>query len=235
MTTWASRGRTGVLARTAQRFEGPATQDVLRRLKHLHVVNIVTMFGAMFLFSALPFFVLISSFANRRVEDDLSQHLGLNAEASRQVEALFQASSAHSTSAIVLALLLTGAGTLGVASCVQAIYEQVFGQVRHGPGNISRLLLWIAGLCGWFALDSLIATTTHPWPGHVVLDGVLVLLVTMVFFGWSMHLLLGGRIPWHSLLRPAVVTAALWIGLQIFAANYFSVTVISDSRLYGSV
>jgi membrane protein len=223
------------VAGAAQRFEGSAAQEVVRRLKDLHVVTIITMFGAMFLLSALPFVILISSFANRRVEDDLSQHLGLNAEAARTVEGLFQTSSTYSASAIALALLLTGAGTVGVASCVQSIYEQVFGQVRHGPGNVTRLVLWIAGLCGWFVLDSLIATATHHLPGHLVLDAVLVLLVTAVFFGWSMHLLLAGKVPWRRLLRPAIVTAVLWIGLGAFAASYFSVTVISDNRLYGSV
>ena len=217
------------------RFEGSAAQECARRLRGLHFVNVITLFGAMFLLSALPFIILMGSFANRRIDHDLTHHLGLNAHAARIVEQLFQASSAHSTSAIVLALALTGAGIVGVAGCVQGIYEQVFGLAHRSAGVIPRLVLWIAGLFGWFLVDNVISTATHHLPAHLVLDAVAVLLATVAFFWWSMHLLLAGNMPWRALLWPAVFTAALWIGLQVFAAFYFSSTITSDSRLYGNV
>ena len=50
-----------------------------------------------------------------------------------------------------------------------------------------------------------------------------------------MHFLLAGRVPWRRLIHAAVLTALLWIGLELFSAAYFSAALISDSRLYGTI
>ncbi|MGE5285624.1 MAG: hypothetical protein ACM3ML_00150 [Micromonosporaceae bacterium] len=184
-----SNGWTDVVTGARRWFEGSAVQEYARRLKGLHFVNAIMLFGATFLLSALPFIIVMGSFANRRIDHDLSQHLGLNAQAARTVEQLFRTSSAHPTSAIVLALLVTGAGIIGVAGCVQGMYEQVFGLPHHSAGSIPRLVLWVAGLFGWLLVDSVLSTATHHLPAHLVLDTVGVLLATIAFFWWSMHLL----------------------------------------------
>jgi hypothetical protein len=46
---------------------------------------------------------------------------------------------------------------------------------------------------------------------------------------------LARRVSRRLLLRPAVVTALLRIGLEVFSSVYFSSSVISDSRLYGTI
>jgi uncharacterized BrkB/YihY/UPF0761 family membrane protein len=50
-----------------------------------------------------------------------------------------------------------------------------------------------------------------------------------------MRFLLAGRVSWRLLLRPAAVTALLRIGLEVFSSACFSCSVISDSRLYGTI
>jgi membrane protein len=55
------------------------------------------------------------------------------------------------------------------------------------------------------------------------------------FFGWTVHFLLAGRVHWRRLVRPAILTALLWIGLELFSAAYFSTAIISDSSLYGTI
>jgi uncharacterized BrkB/YihY/UPF0761 family membrane protein len=50
-----------------------------------------------------------------------------------------------------------------------------------------------------------------------------------------MRLLLTGAVVWRSLFVPAVVSAFFWIGLDIFAAVYFSSSITTDSRLYGQI
>jgi membrane protein len=55
------------------------------------------------------------------------------------------------------------------------------------------------------------------------------------FFWWTMYFLLAGRASWRILLRPAALTALLWIGLELFSSVYFSSSIISDSRLYGTI
>src|SRR4051812_17393991 len=205
------------------------------RLKDLRFVDSITLFGALFLMSALPFMILMSSFTNRRIEDDLTHHMGLDAHAAAVVDQLFVNSSSSSTSALILALAITIAGAIGVASAVQTDYEQIFGVTHHGAGNLVRLLIWVAGLCGWLALDSLISAVTHNLPAGLLLDVLLGLLVTLAFFWWSMHFLLGHQLAWRRLFAPALATAVFWLGLEGFAALYFSSTINTDSRLYGTI
>lgn len=55
------------------------------------------------------------------------------------------------------------------------------------------------------------------------------------FFWWTMHFLLGGRVSWRRLLPAAIATGACFAGLGIFSRFYFSSTIISDSRTYGTI
>ena len=50
-----------------------------------------------------------------------------------------------------------------------------------------------------------------------------------------MHFLLAGRAPWRVLLRPAFVTALLWIALALFSTISLSSSIVSDSKLYGTI
>src|SRR4051794_40818840 len=116
---------------------------------------------------------------------------------------------------------------------VQNIYEQIFGQVHHGTGNVIRLFVWVAGLIGWLAVDGVVSTATHHLPAHLVLDTVLILLATTLFFGWSVHFLLAGNVAWPNLILAAAVTAVFWIGLAGFAALYFSPAITPPRKPYG--
>src|SRR3954464_2137183 len=107
--------RVGAVAR--RRYDGSAAQTMVTRLKALDFFNSITLFGAMFLLSALPLMVLVSSFANRRIEHDLTHHLGLNAQAAAVVEGLFRHSHTRAPVAVAFALPLGFAGTVGAPVC----------------------------------------------------------------------------------------------------------------------
>jgi membrane protein len=55
------------------------------------------------------------------------------------------------------------------------------------------------------------------------------------FFWWTMHFLLAGRVPWRKLLPSAVITGVFFGGLGVFSRFYFSGTIISDSKTYGTI
>jgi len=221
--------------RIQRRYTGSAVQQIVSRLHAVDFVNSITLFGAVFLLSTLPFIILMSSFANRRIEDDLSQHLGLNTQASRIVEQLFSHPASPSTPAVVIAVLFSVVGAAGVAGTLQNDYERIFGTIHHGKGNALRLLIWAGGICGWFMLDALISAGTRPLPAGGVLNAVIGFVATYVFFWWSMHFLLAGNVPWVRLRPAAAVTAVLWLALEGVAALYFSSTITSDSRIYGTI
>ena len=211
-------------------------EEFALRLKAINLFTTTTMFGATFLLSALPLIILVSALASRHVEEGLAEHLGLNARATQIVSQLFRHSAQHSTAAMVLALLVACAGSVGLAQLVQASYEQIFGQSHLRRGNVIRWLLWSLTLCTWLAVDLVLnAATRSLGVGGLGMDAVASLAATVAFFWWSMHLLLRGQVPWRGLLVPAVVTAVFWMGLEGLGALYFSSSITSDSRLYGAI
>jgi len=226
----------GRLARKArQRYEGSLPQEFVRRLNELDFMNTIVLFGGAFLFSLLPLIILMSSFANVRVDEGLTHHLGLNAHAASIVQDLFDTHAGHPVEAIVLAFLVSLAGVFTVASCVQTSYEKVFGQARQRHGNAIRLFLWIVALGGWFVYDAVVIGQTAHLTAGAILGEAGVLVGSLIFFWFSMYLLLAGAVPWRHLLVPALSSAVFWVGLSIFAEIYFSSSIVTDSRLYGKV
>jgi membrane protein len=123
-----------------------------------------------------------------------------------------------------------------VASSLQQIYEKVFGQDHpRGLGELSRLLTWIVVLCGAVVVESLAERPVSA----VAAGGWLAPLVTVAimtpFFWWTMHFLLAGRVRWRTLLSSALITGVFYGGLGVFSKFYFSETIISDSKTYGTI
>ena len=222
------------LAAARDRFEGSPAQIFLRQLGALDFANSIVLFGASLLISVLPFVILMSSLANHRNDTDLSRHIGLNSQGALIVSQLFRSSPAHSIAAMVTALILAVAGTLAVASSLQMIYERVFGQPHRGWKDVLRFATWVGVLFGFLVADSVISDPVHALAGPVG-QGLVTYIGVAAFFWWTMYFLLAGRVSWRRLIRPAIVTALLWIGLELFSLAYFSSSVISDSRLYGTI
>jgi membrane protein len=229
------RLRVRALAGSAHgRFEGSPAQTFLRQLGALDFTNSIILFGSALLISVLPFVILLSSLANHRIDTDLSRHIGLNRQGALIVSQLFRSSPAHSTAAIVTALVFAAVGTIAVASSLQVIYERVFGQPRRGWKDVPRFVTWAGVLFGALVADSVISGPVRAMAGPPG-QGLITYAGVAGFFWWTMQFLLAGRVPWRLLLRPALLTALFWIGLELFSSVYFSASIISDSRLYGTI
>jgi len=231
----ALRPRARALAGAARgRFDGSPVQVFLRQLGALDFVNTSVLFGAALLISVLPFIILLSSLANHRIDNDLSRHIGLDQQGALVVSQLFRSSPADSAAGIVTALIFAAVGTMAVANSLQEIYERAFGQQHRGWKDVPRFAAWVGVLFGVLVAESLITNAVHATIGPVGL-GVLTCAGVAAFFWWTMHFLLAGRVSWRLLLRPAILTALFWIGLELFSSVYFSASIVSDSRLYGTI
>jgi membrane protein len=217
-----------------RRFEGSPAQTFVRHLAAVDFTNTIVLFGAALLISVLPFVILLSSLANHRIDTDLSRHIGLDTQGARIVSQLFRASPAHSAAAIAAALVFATAGTMAVAGSLQVIYERVFGQPHRGLRDVLRFAIWVGVLFGTLVAESLISGPVRAATGAVG-QGLASYAGVTAFFWWTMWFLLAGRVSWRLLLRPAILTALFWIGLEVFSAVYFSAAIISDSRLYGTI
>jgi membrane protein len=223
------------LAAARDRFEGSPAEDFVRELKALDFSNQAILFGAGLLVSLLPFLILLSAFANARVDDDIALRLGLDRRASGIVTHLFTSSPASLNVATATSLIFLTAGTLAVASSLQQIYEKAFHQAHRGLRGLYRLLIWIVALCLAVTLESLAGRAARSLAGGVVLAELVTLAIMTPFFWWTMHFLLAGRIAWRRLLPSAIATGVFFTGLGIFSKIYFSATIIADSKTYGTI
>src|SRR4051794_40481495 len=99
-----SRGRVRTVR---ERYYASWAGELGRELKALDFVNWITIFGATLLWSALPLIILLSSFANERIDDDLSRHIGLDSRGARIVETLFRDTPARGVEPIVTGFLFS--------------------------------------------------------------------------------------------------------------------------------
>lgn len=215
------------------RYEASWVQEFATQLKALHVFEWATIFGAELLWSALPFIILLSSLANERVDDDLSRHIGLNAQGARIVEHLFRRTPAHATAAVLIGLLLSFAGIIAVVSALQVLYERVFGK-PHRTRDFPRLIIWVAVFLATAVLEGITGGPVRSATGPVA-QALLGFVLVTGLFAWTMHFLLAGRVAWRSVIRPALITGVCWVALSVFSSQYFSSTVIDDSKTYGTI
>jgi membrane protein len=217
------------------RYDRSFARDVLRGLGAVDFADRIIIFGACLLVSVMPVIIALSAFTSHRIQDDITRHLGLGAQGRRIVDGLFKASVTSLNLAVLVSVVLSFAGTIAVARSVQVMYERAFAYppLANAQGWL-RCLVCVVAMSGVVIADGAIERTLIDDVGHVVF-GVVQLVPFTLFFWWSIHFLLGGREPWRRVLAAAIATGLFWIGLGVFAAFYFSSTIVSDSTTYGTI
>ena len=216
------------------RYEGSWIEAFVAQLKTLHFFDWTMIFGAELLWSALPFIILLSSLADERIDDDVSRHIGLNGEGARLVRTLFRNSPSHALVPIVTGLLFTLVGVISVVASLQLLYERAFDLEHRGWRDLPRYIAYVGILFGVLIVEGSISGSERRAAGTVG-QALLTFVVVTVFFGWTMHFLLAGRVTWRLVIRPALFTALLWVALAFFSSAYFSSVIIDDSRTYGTI
>jgi membrane protein len=227
---WARRRLDAARAR----YQGSWAQDTGAQLTDLHFFDWTIIFGAELLWSALPFMIILSSLANQRVDDDLSRHIGLDSRGAHIVQSLFRNSPSHAVVAILTGLLFSFAGIISVVASLQVLYERAFEQEHRGWRDFPRYVIWAVVLFAILVAEAGIDGPERNAVGPIV-QALLTFVVVAIFFLWTMHFLLAGRVRWHHLVRPALVTALLWLAFGVFSSAYFSTTIVDDSKTYGTI
>jgi membrane protein len=232
----ASRPAAGnALSAARARFDRSLAGSFLRQLRALDFANQAILFGAGLLVSLLPFVILLSAFASQRVDDAISLRLGLDPRAAGIVDHLITSAPATANVATITSLIFVTFGMFAVASSLQQIYEKAFGQDHRGLRDWYRLLAWVVVLCLAVTLESVVGRPVRDAPGGGWLAPLVTAAIMAPFFWWTMDFLLAGRVPWSRLLPSAVLTGIFYGGLGVFSRFYFSDTIISDSKTYGTI
>ena len=97
------------------------------------------------------------------------------------------------------------------------------------------MLAWIVVSCLAVAFDSVAERPVSSAAGGGWLAPLVAIAIMTPFVWWTMHFLLAGRVPWRRLLPSAIITGVFFGGLGVFSKFYFSETIISDNKTYGTV
>ena len=217
-------------------YEGSAAQDLVKGLDRVEFGNWILIFGASFLLSVLPLIVLLSAFANTRVDQRIETRLGLNHDETHIIDNLFKASHGGWSFGVVLALIFSLAGTIAVARSIQKLYQVIFDQPDvKGWANVLRCFVWVAVAALEIYVDALISRPLGDLPAGRVFLGLGNLVIATALFWWGLHWLLRGRESWRRLFPAGLATGVFWVGLGAFAGFYFPSTIESDNRLYGAI
>jgi hypothetical protein len=185
-------------------YQGSVVQDLVRGLGEVEFGDWIIVFGASILLSVLPLIILLGALANSRVDDNIATRLGLNREGSHIVESLFTSSShAGWNFGVVVALVLSLAGTIVVARSVQRLYQQVFAHPDiRGWANVLRCFVWALVVAGEVVLDALISRPLRDFPAGRVFLGLGNLVIVTVFFWWGFTISCVGESPGNASSLP---------------------------------
>ena len=108
-------------------------------------------------------------------------------------------------------------------------------QDQQGIRDLYRLLTWIVVLGVVVVAETVAERPVSTGAAGGWLAPLVTIGIMTPFFWWTMHFLLAGRVPWRTLLPSAIITGVLYGGLGEFSKFYFSGTIISDSKTYGTI
>jgi membrane protein len=125
---------------------------------------------------------------------------------------------------------------IGIATNLQLWYQRVYDQPpsRDWMHQLVNRLVWVAGLLVNLWLHVKVERQVGP-AGHHVLIFAALFVIDVLFWWWTLHILLLGRVSWRELLPAGLATAFCYAGLGVFSSIFFSKSIISNEKSYGPV
>jgi membrane protein len=168
-----------------------------------------------------PLVVAISAVTQRLAHRDVSfyitRFLGLHGASATDVQRLFGRSAASiSTADLLLGMFVAIVFAATVATVQQRGFELIWTLPRiTGVRSYIRQLVWAPALAAFCVAVLLAGRAGHWLDHHVVGVGSLSMtitqaVVTLLFFWWTQHWLLRGRVRWRSLL-PGALAVSLFL------------------------
>jgi membrane protein len=168
-----------------------------------------------------PLLVAISAVTRRLAHRDVSfyitRFLGLHGDSQRYVQALFSRSASSVTTVdLLLGMVFSILFAATVATVQQRGFEMIWTLPRvAGIRSYVRQLVWAPALAA-YSVAVLLAGRGGQWidrhlvPVGPVLTSLLQGALTLLFYWWSQHWLLRGRIRWRSLF-PGALAVSLFL------------------------
>jgi len=199
-------------------------------------MNSAVMFAGLFLVCFFPFLAVVDAATGRNTQRTITDRMGLNPQAAKDVDALISAGHQTVSALSVLGAIVLVLFAVGIPGVLQAWYQKVYDQPPpHGSlKSLVYKLVWVAGFLAYLWLEALAGQQTGPAGGRL-LTFVCEFAIAVLFWWWTVHFLLHGRIGWRALLPAALATGFCLTGLAVFSLLLFSGSVTSGEKSYGPI
>jgi membrane protein len=220
----------------AARVKSGAAGSVWNRLNAVDFMNSSLQFAALGVLCLFPFLIVVSAGTGHDLRRTVIARMGLDHQAANDVNTLIAPGNHAVTSLDVVGGILIILGAIGIASTLQAWYERVYEQrpARRWWKQLANRLLWLLGFIVYLAAQEFIAVELTDVGARVPIY-VVTLAIAVVFYWWSLHVLLLGRLGWGELLPGALATAVCITGLGVFSSLLFSGQIVSSANDYGPI
>ncbi len=211
-------------------IEDTLVARVWRRLNALGFLERSLQFSAAFILFFIPFLLAVSAAIGRNLPKALASRSGFNPRATHDVTTLFAHGRTPVTLFTVVTAIVAIAGADSMAKTLQSWYESVFGRSAGRWSKRGHRALWLVGAAGYLALEFLIGRRLGP-PGGAVAQFVL----SVGFWWWSAHCLLGGQVPWRRLLGTGLSTAVCYVGVGLYVRLWAPWAIVQNQTSYGPI
>jgi membrane protein len=193
-------------------------------------------FSALLAICFFPILAVIEEIFGGSVSHVIVVRMGLNHQAAADVDALISGGKEARESLTVLSAVVLVLFALGVAGSLQGWYQEIYDRPPlYGPwkGLASRAV-WLIVFFGWITVQVQIGQHVGPFGYHVAVF-LAEFAVSVIFWAFSVYLLLLGGVGWRELIPTGLATAFCLTGLSVFSALLFSSSVISGEKEYGPI
>ncbi|MEV8100141.1 YhjD/YihY/BrkB family envelope integrity protein [Streptomyces sp. TLI_235] len=195
-------------------------------------------FAALGLVTLVPLLIVVAAvdpFRQRGFAHWVVDGMGLPGRTAVPVEHLFAADQHIRSTASVLSLLSLALFGLSFVAAVQTVYERIWRLPSPSWRHLWRQVLWLGALTVFLVVEVETGAVLRPGWWDTAERLLLLAAMSVAFFWWGQHFLLGGRIGWRVLLPGALATTAGLGGLRVFSALVFDPMVVSNAESYGTV
>jgi membrane protein len=217
-------------------MKGSAAGSVWYRLNAVDFMNSSLQFAALGVLCLFPFLVVVSAGTGHDLRKTVITRMGLDHQAAHDVNNLISSGNHAVTGLSILGGVLIILGAIGIASTLQAWYERVYEQPPASTWwrQLANRLLWLVGFIVYLASQEFIAVQLKDVGARIPIY-VITFVIAVVFYTWTLHVLLLGRVHWSDLFAGGLATAVCITGLAVFSSLLFSGQIVSSNNDYGPI
>jgi membrane protein len=221
---------------TATRVKSGVVGEYWSHLSAVDFMNSSMSFAALALLCGLPLFTVLAELRGHDVARGIVTRMGLNAQAADDVRKLIAPTHASISTLGVFGAAFLILGGIGLAATLQQWYQKVYDQppLKGVLKTLAHQFGWVLGLVVGVWVIVGIGEYVRPG-GHPGFGMVLQFVFSVVFWWWSVHFLLRGRLGWRQIFPTAVATGFCLTGLAVFSALLFSGSITSGMKSYGPI